>query len=151
LVRDSVDLTRVVLEVVADTRIAFTDHRWRIDIPEEPVTIESDESALRQVLLNLTSNAGAHTPTGTTVTIGLVAHSHTVEIAVRDNGPGISADAIERIFEPFAQDSVAANRRSTGSVGLGLTIARSLTEWLGGQLVVTSDENGSEFLVTVPR
>ena len=151
LVRDSVDLTRVVLEVVADTRIAFTDHRWRIDIPEEPVTIESDESALRQVLLNLTSNAGAHTPTGTTVTIGLVAHSDTVEIAVRDNGPGISADAIERIFEPFAQDSVAANRRSTGSVGLGLTIARSLTEWLGGLLVVTSDENGSEFLVTVPR
>ena len=71
LERADVDLTRLVLDAVSDAHAAGPDHRWQLDLPDEPVTVPGDASRLTQVLTNLLANARTHTPPGTTVTVSL--------------------------------------------------------------------------------
>ncbi|MET8581955.1 HAMP domain-containing sensor histidine kinase [Streptomyces collinus] len=71
LERGPVDLTRLVLDAVTDARAAGPDHRWTLDLPEEPVTVPGDTHRLHQVLANLLANARLHTPAGTKVTVTL--------------------------------------------------------------------------------
>ena len=79
LEREPVDLSRLAIETTSDARVARGDHRWRLDLPDEPVLVEGDEHRLHQVLANLLSNAGKHTPPGSTVRVAL---------AVSDAVPG---------------------------------------------------------------
>ena len=67
LEREPVDLSRLAIETTSDARVARTDHRWRLDLPDEPVLVSGDEHRLHQVMANLLSNAGKHTPPGSTV------------------------------------------------------------------------------------
>ncbi|MBV9451753.1 MAG: HAMP domain-containing histidine kinase [Streptosporangiaceae bacterium] len=69
--RGPVDLSRLAIEATSDARMARGDHRWRLDLPDDPVLVEGDEHRLHQVLANLLSNAGKHTPSGSTVTVAL--------------------------------------------------------------------------------
>ncbi len=71
LEREPVDLSRLAIETTSDARVARGDHRWRLDLPDEPVLVEGDEHRLHQVLANLLSNAGKHTPPGSTVGVAL--------------------------------------------------------------------------------
>ena len=71
LEREPVDLSRLAIETTSDARVARGDHRWRLDLPDEPVLVEGDEHRLHQVLANLLSNAGKHTPPGSTVSVAL--------------------------------------------------------------------------------
>ena len=71
LEREPVDLSRLVIETTSDARVARGDHRWRLDLPDEPVMAKGDEHRLHQVMANLLSNAGKHTPAGSTVSVGL--------------------------------------------------------------------------------
>jgi two-component system, OmpR family, sensor kinase len=71
LEREPVDLSRLAIETTSDARVARGDHRWRLDLPDEPVLVEGDEHRLHQVLANLLSNAGKHTPAGSTVSVAL--------------------------------------------------------------------------------
>jgi two-component system, OmpR family, sensor kinase len=71
LERAPVDLSRLVIETISDARVARGDHRWRLDLPDEPVLVEGDEHRLHQVMANLLSNAGKHTPAGSTVGVAL--------------------------------------------------------------------------------
>ena len=71
LARSAVDLTRVVLDAVADTSRVAPGHLWRLDLPEEPVTVDGDEHALHQAVANLLTNARVHTPAGTEVSASL--------------------------------------------------------------------------------
>ena len=71
LEREPVDLSRLAIETTSDARVARGDHRWRLDLPDEPVLVEGDEHRLHQVLANLLSNAGTHTPPGSTVSVAL--------------------------------------------------------------------------------
>ena len=68
LERGDVDLTKLVLESVGDARVTAPDHRWVLELPDEPVVVPGDEQRLHQVVSNLLSNARRHTPAGTTVT-----------------------------------------------------------------------------------
>ena len=79
LEREPVDLSRLAIETTSDARVARGDHRWRLDLPGEPVLVEGDEHRLHQVLANLLSNAGKHTPPGSTVSVAL---------ALADAAPG---------------------------------------------------------------
>jgi two-component system OmpR family sensor kinase len=79
LEREPVDLSRLAIETTSDARVARGDHRWRLDLPDEPVLVEGDEHRLHQVLANLLSNAGKHTPPGSTVSVAL---------ALSDASPG---------------------------------------------------------------
>ena len=71
LEREPVDLSRLAIETTSDARVARSDHRWRLDLPDEPVMVQGDEHRLHQVMANLLSNAGKHTPAGSTVSVAL--------------------------------------------------------------------------------
>jgi two-component system OmpR family sensor kinase len=71
LASEPVDLTLLTIDAASDARVAAPDHRWVLELPDEPVSVRGDEHRLRQVLANLLSNAARHTPRGTTVTITL--------------------------------------------------------------------------------
>ena len=71
LEREPVDLSRLAIETTSDARVARGDHRWRLELPDEPILVEGDEHRLHQVLANLLSNAGKHTPPGSTVSVAL--------------------------------------------------------------------------------
>jgi two-component system OmpR family sensor kinase len=71
--REQVDMSRVAIDATSDARVARPGHRWVLDLPDDPVMVRGDEHRLQQVLVNLLSNAGRHTPEGTTVTVKLSA------------------------------------------------------------------------------
>ncbi len=66
-----VDLSRLVVDAASDAHAVGVDHRWDLDLPAEPVTVDGDEPRLHQVVANLLANARMHTPAGTTVTVRL--------------------------------------------------------------------------------
>ncbi|SFR08577.1 His Kinase A (phospho-acceptor) domain-containing protein [Poseidonocella sedimentorum] len=123
---------------------------WPADIPKH---LFGDLYRIRQVIYNLVDNAFRFTPNGTvTVEISFEpTPDATLRVAVRDEGIGIPADQIARIFEPFTQVEDGM-RRKVGGSGLGLSISRSLVNLMGGSLSVTSEEGrGTEFVFTVPN
>ena len=115
------------------------------------IRICADEERLRQVLLNLITNAFKFTRAGGSVTVACTVHDERVDIHVADTGRGIPADKLEAIFDPFMQVGRALNRPEAG-VGLGLAISRDLATGMHGSLTVRSVVGaGSTFTVTVPR
>jgi signal transduction histidine kinase len=108
-----------------------------------------DPDALKQTLLILLDNAIKHTPAEADIQITGGANAREVTIAVRDGGPGIAPAIRPHLFERFSRADVA---RTGGGAGLGLAIARALTEGQGGTIAVESMHGqGSTFTVTLPR
>lgn len=117
--------------------------------PELPV-LSTDEGKLVQVVRNLVSNALKFTERGEVRVRAESATEGSLTIAVSDTGIGISPSHFERIFEEFGQIDSALQRKSKGT-GLGLPLARQLTQLLGGKLEVTSELGvGSTFTATLP-
>lgn len=145
-----VDLTRLVLDAVSDASAAGPDHRWQLDLPERPVNVLGDAARLHQVLGNLLANARTHTPPGTTVTASLVpAPPGQVQLRVADDGPGIAADLLPRVFERFARGD-SSRSRAAGSTGLGLALVDAVVSAHGGSVSVTSRPGQTAFLVLLP-
>ena len=112
--------------------------------------VMADPDRTVQVLVNLLSNAVKHAPSGTTIEVSTSVEPGLVAVAVRDHGPGIPANKVDFIFEPFTQLDSSDTRRIAGT-GLGLTIARALAEKQGGSIRVSSREGeGATFTLTVP-
>jgi signal transduction histidine kinase len=110
----------------------------------------ADADKLRQIVLNLVSNAVKFTDSGGHVTVAAAAHGDSVVVRVTDTGCGIRADQIERVFQPFVQVDTTRDRRRQGT-GLGLAISRLLARGMGGDLVVESIVGvGSTFTVSLP-
>ena len=109
-----------------------------------------DPLRIQQVILNLVSNAVKFTETGGVTLRVLQPRTGEVVILVEDTGIGIAPDRLNRIFEPFTQADASMTRRF-GGTGLGTTIARQLTELMGGQISATSEPGeGSTFRVSLP-
>jgi signal transduction histidine kinase len=105
---------------------------------------------VRQIIINLMTNASKYSPTGSVVAVrcGVAAAKAFVEIS--DTGNGIPNDQLEAIFEPFVQLAVGSDNRR-GGVGLGLAIARQFARGMDGDLTVQSHlEAGSTFRLTLP-
>ncbi|MGV3682406.1 MAG: hybrid sensor histidine kinase/response regulator, partial [Acidovorax sp.] len=112
-----------------------------------PEVVRADEKRLRQILINLLGNAVKFTAQGR-VTLRVRYAREIARIDVQDTGPGLTADEIERIFEPFARGGSASAVAAAPGAGLGLTIAKMLTALMGGELSVTSEPGlGSVFHV----
>ena len=115
------------------------------------IVASADADKVRQVVLNLLSNAVKYTPEGGTVRLACEADGATVRVHVTDTGPGIDADQLPVIFEPFVQGHRALNRPNEG-VGLGLAISRDLARGMGGDVTVTTQLGvGSTFTLALPR
>jgi signal transduction histidine kinase len=111
----------------------------------------ADADRVRQILVNLIMNAVKYTPAGGTITVSCATLGDTVVARVADTGPGIPANRLESIFEPFVQlTSGLTDRR--GGVGLGLPISRDLARAMNGDVVVESTSpDGSCFTLILPR
>lgn len=149
LERVEVDVTRVTLEAVSDARVVAPDHTWRLDLPDEPLSVWGDEPRLHQVITNLLTNARKHTPAGTTVTVASRLDGDQVLITVHDDGPGLPAELMPRAFERFSRGD-SSRTRDTGGAGLGLSLVAAITAALGGSVDLASQPGSTTFTVRLP-
>jgi len=120
------------------------------DIPPNLPLINVEPDRIRQILVNLLTNAHEYSPEGASIWVAARAVGAEVEINVSDNGPGIPADQLERIFERFTRGEAGLTQR-VGGTGLGLAISKSLVELHGGSIVAESTVGqGSTFRVRLP-
>lgn len=140
------DCHRLLKLKLDSKQLTFVDN---MDTTLPPVWV--DERAIRQICLNLLSNAQKFTPTGGTITLSIVElPDGGQELVVSDNGPGIPADEIPRVMQAFGQGSLA-HEAAEGGTGLGLPIVKSLIELHGGQFELFSElRRGTEAVVTFP-
>ncbi|WP_353941413.1 HAMP domain-containing sensor histidine kinase [Streptomyces sp. HUAS MG91] len=149
LERAPVDLTRLVLDAVADARAAGPGHRWSLRLPEEPLTVTGDTHRLHQLLANLLANARLHTPPGTEVTVSLTGGPDAVLLTVADDGPGIPAGIRDTLFERFVHGE--RRRGEGGGTGLGLSIVAGVAQAHGGSVTLDSGPGATGFTVRLPR
>jgi two-component system OmpR family sensor kinase len=150
LEQEPVDLTQLAVDAVSDAHIAGADHRWSLDLPEEPVVVVGDDARLHQVLANLLANSRIHTPAGTTVTTSLAADDGGgAVLSVADDGPGIAAEQQPEVFERFARGDSSRSRRG-GSTGLGLAIVAAVVRAHDGTITLHSVPGRTEFTVRLP-
>ncbi|MET0387234.1 MAG: PAS domain-containing protein [Polyangiales bacterium] len=146
----------IAREIVSLMRPRASEKNLNLSLKFEgalPITIESDPTRLRQILLNLLGNAIKFTTQGSVeLTIGLERAAVPVpqlRMQVKDTGIGIEADQLEHLFRPFSQADSSTTRRF-GGTGLGLSIADRLARMLGGHIAVVSTPGvGTTFTVTV--
>ena len=148
LANAEVDLTRLLLEAVADARVVAPDHRWRLDLPDEPITVAGDEQRLHQVVTNLLNNARTHTPPGTTVTVSATPTAPVV-FTVHDDGPGLPAGLADHAFERFTRGD-SSRTRASGGAGLGLSLVAAIVAAHRGTAKVESRPGDTTFTITLP-
>jgi signal transduction histidine kinase/CheY-like chemotaxis protein len=117
----------------------------------EAASVHGDPTRLAEVVTNLLNNATKYTPPGGRIEITLAQEDHTVVVRVRDSGIGIAPDVLPHVFDMFAQADTSMDR-SSGGLGLGLTLAKRLVEMQGGTLEGASEGlgRGAVFTVRLP-
>lgn len=134
------------IDALFRTQAAAKDIDFETKSSPEGIEVECDELRLRQILINLVSNALRYTQKGQ-ISVHFKHREDKLYIRVRDSGRGIAAEDIEKIFEPFTR----VGEGNTSGAGLGLTITRQLINRMGGKLTVESKPGvGSEFRVGIP-
>jgi two-component system OmpR family sensor kinase len=167
-----VDLSRLAIDATSDAQVAGPGHRWILDLPDDPMLANGDEHRLHQVLANLLSNAGRHTPDGTAVTVrvsdalpegepgggpesvsrGTLPPGPRVVVTVSNNGPGIPASLLPDLFERFTRaDTSRSHATNASSTGLGLAIVDAVVAAHGGAVLVTSRPGLTRFAIVLPR
>jgi PAS domain S-box-containing protein len=135
------DVVGVVRNVVDTASAHANGHRFVADVDGVPVRAQADPDKLRQVLDQLVENAVKYSPGGGTVTVSVERRADVVEISVADEGVGIAAGDVDRIFSKFTKVT------SGPGTGLGLFIARGLVREMGGRMWVESTEGvGARFV-----
>ena len=147
---DTVSVSSLVEQVVRIVRGRAEENRLRLiytPTPSDP--IEADPRAVKQVLLNLISNAIKFTPEGGIVRVDLETKQTGVIVRVSDSGMGISEDDLKRLAQPFEQ---ASNNKSGEGTGLGLALSKSLIELHGGNFHIASElGKGTTITFTLPN
>jgi PAS domain S-box-containing protein len=147
------ELTLVVGSAIETARpiINTKHHSLSVDLPKQAVRLEADAVRLAQVFSNLLINAAKYTDPGGHIQLRASREENEIVVAVRDNGIGISADMMPRLFAMFSQ-AQAALGRAEGGLGIGLSLVRGLVTLHGGSVEAHSDGPGcgSEFIVRLP-
>ena len=144
-------LTAIIEEAVQEVRPLYDSKRLyvRVDVPAAAPQVYCDATRIRQVLLNLLSNAGRFMEHGGTY-IRAEWQPDQVVVSVSDTGPGIPAEEVSRLFQPFSQLDASIRRRHAGS-GLGLCISKQFVEMHGGRIWVESElGKGTTFHFSLP-
>jgi signal transduction histidine kinase len=145
---ENFDLFDLAQEVFRETQMIDSGHEYRSNISH--VFLYADQSLIKQAMRILIDNAMKYTPTGKQITISVFPENNFARLTVQDEGIGIPAEALPQIFERFyrADESRA---RTTGGNGLGLSIAKWITERHGGHMEVLSREDfGTKISILLP-
>jgi PAS domain S-box-containing protein len=149
----AIDIASVIHDAVEQVAplMRARGHRLTLHLPDGPVCVRGDQKRLVQVLANLLNNAAKYTEPGGAISLVAEADVHTVTLDVSDNGIGIDAAVAGHVFDLFTQAKRTSDR-SSGGLGLGLALVRSLSELHGGTVTCTSagSGQGSRFRVQLP-
>jgi len=147
--QEPVDLQAIATDAAADARAVAPQRDINLTVPGR-VVVNGDDTRLRQVVGNLVRNALVHTPPKTPIDISLSTEDSVARLSVADHGPGLAADDIDRIFEPFYRADPSRSRDS-GGAGLGLSIVSAVVTAHGGHVKVRETEGGgATFEVELP-
>ena len=135
----------------AEPMLEKRGHTIEVEAPATGLPVDGDEKRLSQVVTNLLTNAAKFTPDGGKIRVVACSEGDLVVVRVIDNGIGIDADILSRVFDMFFQGRTTFDRRH-GGLGLGLAIVRNLVILHGGQVSAHSKgrDQGSEFVVRLP-
>src|SRR3989449_428175 len=153
--REPVDLREIVEEVRETGELLAEESGVRVEVatPPEPMVVSVDATRIRQLILNLLTNAVKYTPPGGTVRMQLGAANGRVTLSVADTGIGIAPGDLPHIFDRFWRaDSARTRTGERPGAGLGLAISKWIAEAHGGRIdVVSRPGRGTTFTVTLPR
>lgn len=151
--RAPVDLIKVVRSAVhfLEGEILAQRHEVNLNLPEDAVFVEGDETRLEQIVSNVLQNAVRYTPPGGSISVNLDADGQQATLRVTDNGIGMPPELLRNAFELFAQGERGLSRKE-GGLGIGLTLARTLTELHNGAIEAKSagPGQGTTVLIRLP-
>ncbi len=152
LERTLVDLAATVRQVAATLRASGRLAERQLEIQAEPAWVDGDSTRLEQVASNLIVNAATCTPPGGRIRVRVACEGGDTLLEVSDNGRGISREALPRLFDLFFQADSAADR-SSGGLGIGLTLVKRLVELHGGSVEASSEGRGkgATFTIRMPE
>jgi two-component system, chemotaxis family, CheB/CheR fusion protein len=152
--KEDIDLRDVVRMAIEALTPLIEERRAQIviDMPDELLAIRGDAARIQQVIVNLLSNAARYSPPGKTIRLWAGSEGELIVLKCKDEGRGISKSMLSEIFELFVQNEQGLER-SSGGLGIGLTLVRQIVELHGGTVEAHSDGpgTGSEFIVKLPR
>jgi PAS domain S-box-containing protein len=153
LKNEPVDL-HALMEAAIETAqplLTAKQHVFRVEWPAEPIGLMADPLRLTQVIANLLTNAAKYTDSGGHIVLGARSHPESIEIFVRDDGIGIAAPMLPKVFDMFSQIDTG-NEHSEGGIGIGLALVKGFVELHGGTVQARSAglKQGSEFVVRLP-
>jgi CheY-like chemotaxis protein len=150
LQRMPVELADIVAKAIetASPLLEQQRHALTVTVPRRGLTVNADLDRLAQVVANLLTNAAKYTEPGGTISVTARAEHGEIVLSVADNGIGIAADMLPRIFDSFVQDRQDLDR-ARGGLGLGLTIVKSLVLLHGGSVAAESGGRGQGATFTV--
>ena len=142
-IHNAVDMSRPLIDSAG--------HQFTLSLPTEPLILDADPARLAQVFANLLNNAAKYTTNGGQISLTAWRKDGEALVSVRDNGVGIPAEMLPRVFDMFTQVD-RTQRHSQGGLGIGLTLVESLVQMHGGRIEANSAGagQGSEFLVRLP-
>jgi two-component system sensor histidine kinase KdpD len=148
--REMIDLSDIVGSALQRCGKVLAEHRVAVTLAPDLPMVPLDFVLMEQVLVNLLDNAAKYAPAGTTIEIDGRRENGTVVMEVRDEGPGIPHDDLERIFDKFYR--VRSGDRQRAGTGLGLAICRGFIEAQGGTIVAANraDRGGAVFTIRLP-
>jgi CheY-like chemotaxis protein len=151
--KEPIDLAAAVTRAVETSRplIDARKHELIVSLPPEPLHVDADSVRIAQVLSNLLNNAAKYTEESGSIALEVTRVDDEAVLRVRDNGVGISAEMLSRVFDLFTQADRSLDR-SQGGLGIGLTLARRLVEMHGGSVQAFSEgaNRGCEFVIRLP-
>jgi len=148
--RQPTDIAEVADTAINQAKPILAQHRIRVDIPANLPLLAIDATLTGQILLNLLDNAAKYAPPDSEITLAIRPREQSLEIVVQDEGPGIPASDLERVFDRFFRVS-ATDRRRAGT-GLGLAICRGFAEAMGASIKAgnRADRSGALFTLSFP-
>ena len=153
LTKKPVDLRDAIQQAAESCAGSIDAKRLHVDValPDDSLLMLGDPTRLVQIMTNLLSNAVKFTPPHGHIWLTAKEHVHAAVVRIRDDGSGITAELLPRIFEMFTQADTSLGR-TAGGLGVGLTFAKHLTEAHGGRIDARSEGpgQGAEFVVTLP-
>ena len=153
LKKEVLNLSDVLLSSIeaAKPQLEANQHRLDVHLPHANSALLADPTRLNQVFINILNNAAKFTPKGGQVTVAVTPSASHVDVSVTDTGKGVPKEIASQIFTMFAQGDDTVSR-TTGGLGIGLGLAKTLVEMHGGTISVVSEgtDKGSTFTVRLP-